>query len=356
MPKGLPKQVKQCLSKALDSALLAVEMYNKPAVKFKSGGFIVLMSIAWTSLFHAVFINNDIKPIYREKNNRRFKKIDGEYQFWELKTCVKKYFENDVNNPIRLNIEFFIPLRNKLEHKFMPELDANIFAECQALLLNFDKIVEKEFGVKYCLRETLSFALQMFPSSRILAMAIKDNKDKKKVVEWIERYRSSISTDVYNSGEFAFKAFLIQVGNHNTKEALPIQFYAYDKLSDEDKRNVDRIAALVKTKIEHHNVAVSNMNTFNPCEVVKAVQYGIGDIKESKNGKSVNRFNMNTHTLCWKKYAVRPDSDSSNPELTKSEYCIYDSRNKNYGYTQAWIDFLIEKMSDEEEYHSLYII
>lgn len=53
--KGLPLQVKSCLDKALDSALLAVETYNKPAVKFKSGGYIVLMCIAWTSLLHGIF-------------------------------------------------------------------------------------------------------------------------------------------------------------------------------------------------------------------------------------------------------------------------------------------------------------
>ena len=28
--------------------------------------------------------------------------------------------------------------------------------------------------------------------------------------------------------------------------------------------------------------------------------------------------------------------------------------NKNYGYTNAWVDFLVDKMSDEEEYDSLY--
>ena len=55
----------------------------------------------------------------------------------------KEYFKGE-DCAIRKNIELFIPLRNKLEHKFLPELDANIFAECQALLLNFDKIVEKE--------------------------------------------------------------------------------------------------------------------------------------------------------------------------------------------------------------------
>ena len=53
--RGLPRTVREGLDKARDSALLAVEVYNKPAVKFKSGGYITLMIIAWTSLFHAIF-------------------------------------------------------------------------------------------------------------------------------------------------------------------------------------------------------------------------------------------------------------------------------------------------------------
>lgn len=53
--RGLPYNVKNCLNKARESALLAVETYNKPATSFKSGGYIVLMCIAWTSLFHAIF-------------------------------------------------------------------------------------------------------------------------------------------------------------------------------------------------------------------------------------------------------------------------------------------------------------
>ena len=197
--KGLPIQVKSSLNKALDSALLAVETYNKPAVKFKSGGYIVLMCIAWTALFHSIFYRNKVKPIYKEKNGR-FKKVNGEMQYWELKTCVAKYF-SDSNNPIRKNLEFFIPLRNKIEHKFFPELDSNIFAECESLLLNFDKVVEKEFGVKYCLRESLSFALQLFPSTETLRSATKSNKDYDCVLSFINQYRSSISTEIINSGE-----------------------------------------------------------------------------------------------------------------------------------------------------------
>ena len=57
--RGLPRAVKSSLEKACDSALLAVEVYNKPAVKFKSGGYIALMIIAWTSLFHAIFFRRN---------------------------------------------------------------------------------------------------------------------------------------------------------------------------------------------------------------------------------------------------------------------------------------------------------
>lgn len=317
MSRGVPKKVRMSLEKALDSALSAVEMYNKPAVKFKSGGYIVLMCIAWTSLFHAIFIRKNIKPIYKEKDRNRYKKVDGELQYWELKTCVSKYFGTETNNPIRKNLEFFIPLRNKLEHKFMPELDPNIFAECQSLLMNFDKIVEKEFGSKYCLRESLSFALQLFPSSRTLAMAVKESPEHRKIVDWIASYRSSISTEILNSGDYSFKAFLIQVANHNSKEALPIQFYAYDKLSDEEKKNVNRVAALVKEKVVLHNV--TNADLLNPSQVVELVQKALGNPKKRVGKKDVDKFNTDTHTRCWKKYGIRPKKGDANPEKNRWE-------------------------------------
>lgn len=346
--RGFPTQVKSFLNKALDSALLAVETYNKPAVKFKSAGFIVLMCIAWTSLFHGIFVRKKIKPMYKEKNGR-YKKVNGEIQYWELKTCVSKYF-NDSNNPIRKNLEFFIPLRNKIEHKFLPEIDATIFAECEAMLLNFDKIVEQEFGAKYCLRESLSFALQLFPSGESLSMAVKNNKDYNNIISFINHYRSSISADIINSGEYAFKAFLIQVANHKSQNSLPIQFYPYNKMTDEEKKQVEKIAALIKEK----HIPVANDDKLKPGSVVKMVQEALGNPMVKKGKKHVDKFNLNTHTRCWKKYEVRPDNGSDHPEITKSKYCVYDSMNQNYGYTKEWVDFLIEKMGDENEYNSLF--
>lgn len=284
MSRGLPYNVKQCLEKSRDSALLAIETYNKPAVRFRSGGYIVLMVISWTSLFYAIFFRNKIKPFHRVNDSNRFEKKDGDYCYWELKECIKQYFKTDTSNPIRKNLEFFIPLRNKIEHKSLPEIDPDLFAECQALLLNYDKILEKEFGLDFCIRESLSFSLQLFPSSRNLADAIKSNPDAKNVKDFINKYRSSLSTDVLESGQYSFKAFLLQVANHKSADSLPIQFVRYDELTDEEKRNVNRVAALVKVKER----PVSGKDLLMPGKVVEIVQHELGNPKINKNGKTKN--------------------------------------------------------------------
>ncbi|KQC12006.1 MAG: hypothetical protein APR63_11880 [Desulfuromonas sp. SDB] len=231
MSRGLPRKVKISLEKAIDSSLLAVENYNKPAIKFKSGSYIVLMIIAWTALFHSIFFKRKIKPFYRKPDSKRFIRIDGEYKYWELQKCLDKYFQSVTQNPVRNNLEFFIKLRNKIEHKSLPEIDSNIFGECQSLLFNFDNLIEKEFGHKYCIREALTFSLQLFPSTESLTNAIKINTVAQNILNFINNYRSSISSNVIESGQYSFKAFLIQVSNHQSRDALPVQFIQWDKLS-----------------------------------------------------------------------------------------------------------------------------
>jgi hypothetical protein len=67
--KGFPYNVKVLLQKARESALLAVETYNRPTASFRSGAYIVLMVIAWTSLFHAIFLRKRIRPYYKSSQN-----------------------------------------------------------------------------------------------------------------------------------------------------------------------------------------------------------------------------------------------------------------------------------------------
>lgn len=288
--KRVGKNLRPYLAKAHDSALLAVEVYNKPAIAFRSSGYIALMIIAWTSLFHAIFLRRDIRPHYKRANGR-FEMIDGDYKHWELKECAKQFWGNDTENAVRKNLEFFIPLRNKIEHRHLPQLDADIFGECQALLLNFDTLIGMEFGDKHRLREALSFSLQLFPSGESFAAAVKNDKRLRDIKKFIDAYRSTITPEAMNSGQFAFKAFLIQVANHQSQDTMAIQFVQYDKLTPEQKAEVSRIPALIKLK----QSGVVNADLMKAGAVVKAVQKGLGNPTIERLGKRLAKFNLDTH-------------------------------------------------------------
>ena len=120
MPRKLPIETEANLRKAREAALLAVETYNRPGTAFRSAGYVVLMVIAWTALFHAIFGKKRIKPYYRQKMHpTRFERVDGDFKHWELSECVQQSFK-DQNSAVRKNLEFFIKLRNKIEHRFAP--------------------------------------------------------------------------------------------------------------------------------------------------------------------------------------------------------------------------------------------
>ena len=347
--RGLPSIVKNHLQKARDSALLAVEVYNKPAVSFKSGCYITLMVIAWTSLFHAIFFKRKQKPYYR-KASGRYERVEGDYRYWELSECLKQYYGSDTCNPVRKNLEFFITLRNKIEHRSLPEIDPSIFGECQAMLLNFDEILENEFVSKYCLRQCLSFALQLYPSSENLVEAVRRNRIAKAVVDFIKQYRSSISVDIYQSGKYSFKAFLIQVANNPSQDTLPVQFIQWDKLTNEQKDGIGKFITMIKYK----QPPIANIDNIRAGDVAKRVQKEFGNPKIKHGKKEVDKYSISCHIKCWQHFKVRPSSNSEHPEETNTKYCIYDKRHNDYGYTKEWVQFLIAKFKDENAYDELF--
>lgn len=287
-------------------------------------------------------ISENIKPYYKLPNGR-FEDVDGDYKHRELKKCVREYWGSDTQNPVRKNIEFFIPLRNRIEHRHLPQLDAEMFGECQALLLNFDTVIGNELGPTFQLRESLLFALQLFPTRSSLAEAAKKSKNVRDLKGFIDNYRSLITTEETDDGIFSFRAFLIQVANHNAQDVLAVQFLHYDKLSSEQQAAISKLPGLIKPK----NVPVK--------QVTGDVQKELGDPKVKRGKKEIDKFNQTTHTKCWRRYNVRPKSGSASPEKTVSRYCVYDEAHRDYLFTKEWVSFLCEKMKDEKEYAALYV-
>jgi hypothetical protein len=73
--------------------------------------------------------------------------IDGDPKMWELKECLRDFFREN-QNAVRTNLEFFIALRNKIEHRYVLAIDPHVAGECQAMLLNFDDLLTTKNTLK----------------------------------------------------------------------------------------------------------------------------------------------------------------------------------------------------------------
>lgn len=260
------------LQKAREAMLLAIEVYNKPATAFKTYGYVVLVVIAWTALFHAIFEKRGTRYFYKDKKNKRkYLRVDGELKAWELDTCIDKYYLGQ-ENPVSKNLQFLIGLRNKIEHRFLPQIDNDVFGECQAALLNFENVLEKEFGGKYAINANLAYSLQ---TSREKPKSKEDVYKKLQIRAllntrtYIEEFRNALPSHIHQSPEYSFKIFLIpKITNHASSSDLAVEFVRYDADKPEEMSRYSRLVTFIKEKEIQHVVAAKDSEKDNAQKVV----------------------------------------------------------------------------------------
>jgi hypothetical protein len=343
-------RTKTILESAIDAALLAVEVYNKPRTAFRSECFISMMIIAWTRLFHAYF-NSSIgdKYYYKKKNSNRYERIDGEKRAWELATCIPKY--GQISEPVRKNLEFFIKLRNKIEHRHIDkrQIDVLIFGECQALLYNFENTVVGLFGKEYALNESLVYSLQFShlrtPQQRA-SSRVALSKDLQDIVSYIDRYRSALADDVFTSQEYSIKLLQIPKISNTNRSDFAVEFVRWDELSQEDREAYEKITTIIKDK--KVTVEAANVGRLKPGDVVDRVREALPEIG----------FSMHTHTCLHRLLKIRPPSNSDDPFETNTDFCHYDEAHGDYVYQDSWPEFIIAILQSGrtavEDIHAAY--
>ena len=335
------RPVQQHLLKARDAALAAVDNYNRLGTSFRTRTFVLLMTVAWTSCFHAIFYDKGVKPWYVKSGSgkgTRYDWVDGDPRHWELSTCVNEYWGSQ-HPPTRKNIEFFIGLRNKIEHRHYPELDPALFGECQAMLMNFEDLLVNEFGPDMALPDQIGVALQfsaLRPHQQENALRRLQSSALDDVRDYIETFRAGLAPEILDSSQFSLRVFLIPKLENNPNVAdLSIEFVPYDPNNPIAMEELRTVTALIREK----RIPVASKGLMKPTAVVEQVQEHLPF-----------KFTQDTHTRSWKHYKVRPPGDSDQPEDTRPEFCIYDELAKSYGYTDAWVKYLCRKLSDSVEY------
>lgn len=333
----LPRKasVKELVQKAIESSVLAVEVYNKPTVHFRTGAFVSMMIIAWTAAFHAVFERDSITYFYKKKNGR-FERTDGDKKAWEIAQCCKKYSGHGLSTDMISNLTLFSKLRNKIEHRQMRSLDAHIAAECQALLLNLKQFMKVEFEIDLLGDMGLYIPISSFSAERIIPQSV----EERSVIQFVDRYRASLSSDVWNRTEYAFRASLMpRIGNHASSADVTIEFLKFDGMNDAQKQRATKLATIIRDR----QVPLRG-DLLKPSSVVAIV-------KEQHPQLTLNRF-----ANSWKALSVRPPTNADDPAKTNTKYCHFDPVDGDYRYEPEYVQRLCALIDAGNKFTSADIV
>lgn len=207
------------------------------------------------------------------------------------------------------------------------------------MLLNFESLLAQEFGPGAGLGAQFPFALQFSSIMQVpqqKAMQAVARQHLKSVRKFVEKFRSSLSDDISTDQTFSYKVFLIpKVGTHAKSSDVAIEFVRYDSSKPDEMKQYERVVAMIKPK----HVSIANLAGMKAGDVVRSVADRLG-----------KKFTQHTHLQCWKHFNTRPSTKSANPEVCDNRYCYYDAVHKDYIYTTAWADFLVEKLRDAATY------
>lgn len=331
------------LDASKDEATLAVRLYNDPKEARSLEGFIVHMHIAWLYLFQAKWIKAGKEKAYRRRESEkplRYARIDGEYVNEPLDWFVKKEYLS-TTNPVRANLDFFVRLRNKIEHRHSGAeevLQSIVSGECHSLLLNYEEALVVLGGAEQSLANVLRFPVF------IGGFTDKGKADLLRMTKalpadlrtFLAEYDTTLDDEVARDPKYCMRlTILLEKGNR--KGDMPIQFFNMDDLTDEERTVTEGIAGRGMVIKHIKAVSVSNVDNLKPKQVVAKVQAVIPYV-----------FNQRHFTDAYRVNKVRPAAKSSSPAETRKEWCIWDAPHGDYTYTPAYVDWLIKQCSTEE--------
>jgi hypothetical protein len=273
-----PSRYKHYVEAAKAEALLACDLYNERRRSRNLEAFFVHMCIAWVNLLQAVFERDGIEYYYRLANGK-FERIDSEKKSWDLTKSMKEYF-TDTKDPIYQNLEFFVGLRNKVEHRLNEKehsaLAQIIAGKTQALIRNFEATLVEEFGPKESLADILHLPLFLSSLSDGAVAAIKIIRKAvpKGVVSYIDKFDAQIGEETASNAAYDFRVLLIPKTANKTNADMAIEFVNLEALDPDSRKAVEAALVIIRDK----QVGVSNIGLLKPGDVVERIKTAARDL------------------------------------------------------------------------------
>jgi hypothetical protein len=304
------------LIRSREAMILAVQVFNSPALHFKSEVFTMLAHVAWTYLLHEHFERKKVKIVGKDGRTLLLS------QMLDRQDCP-------LSKGMKDNLRTLKILRDDVEHKLLGRADTRWLGLFQACCLNFDKAICELFGSRLTLSHDLSFAIQ-FTRMNLEQLATLNRYEIPAHIDAIDARLTEGMTEAQIADlEYQFR--VVYTLDAVTKSRAHFQFVLPESAEGKDIRNV-----LVQHKLADH------LYPHKPGEVVTQVS--------QKTGKA---FTSHNHTQAWRKFEARPRKGAAQPDNTKRAYCVYHAAHKDYTYSDQWVELLIAEVGDDQKFAEL---
>lgn len=302
--------IDKMLEKSQEAFLLAIEIYNKPTIKYRVEGFSFFICNAWELMLKSYLL--------KKKGNKSIYYKDNPQKTISLSECVKKVFTNN-KDPLRLNLEKIIELRDTSTHYitteyemvYIPLFQACIFKYIEKIMqfhnIDISKIIPQNFL-------TLTTSMVSFNETEIRA-----------------KYPEELSNNLINT----YNELTPMINSNNSNFAIKIEHYHF----------------ITKNKNEATEILGIDNTSNNKIKVVKELKdpnithkYTMKSLNDEVT-KKLNKLNIN---ITFNKYHFKLFSDyydiKNNPK-----FCYINTIGKypTYSYSIQAIDFIVEEFKKD---------
>jgi len=323
-------------------SLKAVDEWNASSGSYSD--FVTHMHKAWHYLLHAEFHRAGDRYHYVDKRGWAIK-VDGERKMWALEDCLKHRFPNN-SDPIRLNVELFVKLRNKIEHRYEHDLKIITGGKAQALLINYETELTRSFGHRYSLADRLRFPvfLHSLGGGDIAKLRSATATLPRQTRELVAKFEADIDRNLLDDIRYDYRIRLVPIVGPKTNADLAVNFVKLDDLSEAERKVMVEAGRTGAVIIRDRHVDVASKDKMLPNKIVELVRQRVPF-----------EFNLHGHhTALWKRLQVRPPQGADKPHDTDPRYCVYDEAVGVYVYTHAWVDRIVREIGTAEKFRVFF--
>lgn len=313
--------MERLVEKSKEAFMLGIEVYNKPTIKYRIEGFSFFICNAWELLLKAYIIKLHGYDKIFHKNNDRVK---------SLSDCISMVFTNN-KDPLRLNLEKIIELRNISTHFIVEEYEQIYVPLFQSCVFNYINKLEAFFDDDITRLLSSNFIVIATNYSQLTMNEI-EAKYPSDVTKKIAKVSESLNEmNVENNDKFSISVVhnFRQTKDKN-KSALE---YRIAKDAEEGIRTIKDLKDPNETHKYKQKCCIEEINRritrnklkFNPCN-------------DGRKGDGFNSY----HFKLFKDYYNMTDNEF---------FCfVHKVNNNTKTYSQQAIDFIYGEIKKDPEH------